>query len=309
MQIEQEITVGNRIERVGNHTRKAKFGSRHLTIERIARTGKRGSTQRAVVGGIKGGLQACKVAREHPGIRQQMMRQQHGLSVLHVRVARQNHLVVLLGRIHQHMAQLKIGLHELPGQRLDAQARIGRHLVVARTPGMQALTGLADAARQLALDRHMNVLIVDIEGEVAGIDILFDSGQALGNRLLILGTDDALGRQHLGMRLRAGDILLIEMFVDRQRRAKLLRDLGHARLKTTAPKSHGTVPFLRIPKQAPSAMRHVAKAIFQPLVLHIPHRARGNVANLQRSDAPGTWRPTSPSGCCLANHRSRPSGS
>ena len=238
-----------------------------------------------------------------------MMRQQHGLSMLHVRVARQNHLVVLLGRIHQHMAQLKIGLHELLGQRLDAQARIGRHLVVARTSGMQALASLADATRQLALDGHMNVLVVDVEGEVAGIDILFDSGQTLGYRLLVLGTDDALGRQHLGMRLRAGDILLIEMFVDRQRRAKLLRDLGHARLKTTAPKSHGTVPFLQIPKQAPKAMRHIAKAIFQPLVLHIPHRVRSHVANLQRSDAPCTWRPTSPSGCCPANHRSRPSGS
>ena len=168
--------------------------------------------------------------------------------MLHVRVARQNHLVVLLGRIHQHMAQLKIGLHELLGQRLDAQARIGRHLVVARTPGMQALTGLADTARQLALDGHMNVLIVDIEGEVAGIDILFDSGQALGNRLLVLCADDALCGQHLGMCLGTGDILLIEMLIDRQRCAKLLRDLGHARLKTTTPKSHGTVPFHQIPK-------------------------------------------------------------
>ncbi len=84
--------------------------------------------------------------------------------------------------------------------------------------------------------------------KVAGIDILFDSGQTLGNRLLVLGADNALGRQHLGMRLGSGDILLIEMFVDRQRRAKLLRDLGHARLKTTAPKSHGTVPFLQLPK-------------------------------------------------------------
>ncbi len=309
MQIEQEITVGNRIERVGNHARKAKFGSRHLAIERIARTGKRGSTQRAVVGGIKGGLQARKVTREHPGICQQMMRQQHGLSVLHMRVARQNHLVVLLGRIHQHMAQLKIGLHELLGKRLDAQARIGRHLVVARTSGMQALTGLTDATRQLALDGHMDVLVVDIEGKVAGIDILLDSGQALGDRLLVLGTDDALGGQHLGMCLRAGDILLIEMLVDRQRRTKLLRDLGHARLKTTAPKSHGTVSFLQIPKQAPKAMRHIAKAIFQPLVLHIPHRARGHIANLQRSDAPCTWRPTSPSGCYPANRQSKPSGS
>ena len=237
------------------------------------------------------------------------MREQHGLSVLHMRVARKNHLVVLLGRIHQHMAQLKIGLHELLGQRLDAQARIGRHLVVARTPSMQALASLADTTRQLAFDGHMNVLVVDIKGEVAGIDILFDSGQALGNRLLVLGADNALGRQHLGMCLRSGDILLIEMFVNRQRCAKLLRDLGHACLKTTAPKSHGTVPFHQIPKQAPKAMRPVAKAISQPLVLHIPHHVRGHIANLQRSDAPCTWRPTSPSECCPANHRSRPSGS
>ncbi|MFQ7393208.1 MAG: hypothetical protein ACLRM9_08165 [Collinsella aerofaciens] len=98
------------------------------------------------------------------------------------------------------------------------------------------------------------MLIVDVEGKVARIDILLNSDQALGDRLLVLGTDDALGGQHLGMCLRAGDILLIEMFVDRQRRAKLLRDLGHARLKTTAPKSHGTVPFLQIPKQASKAM-------------------------------------------------------
>ena len=191
MQIEQEIAIGNSVERVRDHTRKAKFGSRHLAIERIARAGKRGSTQRAVVGGIEGGLQARKVAREHPGIRQQMMRQQNRLSVLHMRVARQNHLVILLSGIHQHMTKRKIGLHELLGERLDAQARIGRNLVVARTPGMQAFTGLADTARQLALDGHMNVLVIDVEGEVAGIDILFDSGQALGNRLLVLGADDA----------------------------------------------------------------------------------------------------------------------
>ena len=59
---------------------------------------------------------------------------------------------------------------------------------------MQALASLADTTRQLAFDGHMNVLVVDIKGEVAGIDILFDSGQALGNRLLVLGADNALGR-------------------------------------------------------------------------------------------------------------------
>ena len=182
--------------------------------------------------------------------------------MLHVRVARQDYPVVLLSRIHQYMAQLQVCLHELLGQRLDAQSRIGCHLVVTRTAGVQTLARLADATCQLALDRHMDVLVVDIEGEVAGVDIPLDLGQALGNRLLILGTDDALGRQHLGMRLRTGDILLIEMFVDRQRRAKLLRDLGHARLKTTAPKSHGTVSFLQIPKQAPNECAMSLKRFF-----------------------------------------------
>ena len=108
---------------------------------------------------------------------------------------------------------------------------------------MQALARLADAARQLTLDGHMDVLVVDVERKVAGINILLDLGQTLGNRLLVLGADNALRGQHLGMRLGTGDILLIEMLVDRQRRAKLLRDLGHTRLKTTTPKSHGTVPF------------------------------------------------------------------
>ena len=113
---------------------------------------------------------------------------------------------------------------------------------------MQALARLANAARQLTLNGHVDVLVVDIEGKVTGIDIPLDGGQALGNRLLILNADDALGGQHLGVRLGAGNILLIEMLVDRQRRTKLLRDLGHARLKTTTPKSHGTVPFRQIPK-------------------------------------------------------------
>ena len=74
MQVEQEVAVGNGVERVGNHTSKAKFGGRHLAIERIARTGKRCGTQWAGICGIESGLQARKVAREHPGIRQQMMR-------------------------------------------------------------------------------------------------------------------------------------------------------------------------------------------------------------------------------------------
>ena len=205
-----------------------------------------------------------------------MVREQHGLRMLHVRIARQNDPVILLGGIHQHMTQLQVGLHELLGQCLDAQARIGRHLVVARTAGVQALARLADAARQFALNGHVDVLVVDIKGKVASIDILLNLGQTLGNRLLVLGADDALCGQHLGMCLGTGDILLIEMLVDRQRCTELLRDLGHARLKTTTPKSHGTVPFRHISmRRCPRSAFSAVKTIYQLLVLHIPRHTRG----------------------------------
>ena len=56
--------------------------------------------------------------------------------MLHVRIARQNDPVILLSGLDQHVTQLKVRLHKLLGERLNAQARIGCHLVVARTAGV-----------------------------------------------------------------------------------------------------------------------------------------------------------------------------
>ena len=137
---------------------------------------------------------------------------------------------------------MKICPHKLLGQSLAPKARIGCNLVIARTTSMQTLSRLADTTRKLGLNGHVNVLVVDIEREFASIDIGANPIESRANRLGIGLANDALSCKHFGMSLGTRDILTVQMLVDGQRRAKLLRNLRHARLKTASPQRHGKPP-------------------------------------------------------------------
>ena len=171
-----------------------------------------------------------------------MMREEHGLRMLQMRISGQDDIGVLLRRGNQNLAKMEIRLHKLLGQSLAAKARVGRHLVVARAARMETLARLADASRELGLDGHVNVLVVDIERKVAGVDIGADLIKSRTDRLGIILADDPLCREHPGMSLGTRDVLTIQVLVDRQRCAELLRDLRHASLKTASPQRHGKPP-------------------------------------------------------------------
>ncbi|CDD85033.1 uncharacterized protein BN589_00349 [Collinsella sp. CAG:289] len=98
MKIEQEVTIGDGIERIGNHARKAKLGSGHLAVKRIGGTSKSGSPQRRGIGSVERGNKTLEVAGKHPGVGKQVMGEKHGLCMLQVCVAGQNHIGVLLRR-------------------------------------------------------------------------------------------------------------------------------------------------------------------------------------------------------------------
>ena len=243
VQIEQEVAVGHGVERVGDDLLKAhSVGGRHA-VERISGAGKRGGTQRRGIGGFERGDDALVVAREHPVIRQKMMREQHGLGMLQVRHAGKYRLLVRLCHFHQNAAKVEVRLHKVLGQGLHGKAGIGRYLIVARATGMQALAGLADAPRKLAFDRHVNILVVDVEDKVAGVDLGLDLVKALRYSLGIRVANDALLGQHAGVRLRSSDILFVEVLVDRQRRAELLRGSSYAAFEPSAPQCHDLNPF------------------------------------------------------------------
>ena len=87
LQVEQEVAVGHRVERVGDDTREPELEGGHATVERIARAGQGRGAQRTGIGRVEGVLLAIEIALEHPRIGEQMMRQQHRLRMLQMRVA------------------------------------------------------------------------------------------------------------------------------------------------------------------------------------------------------------------------------
>ena len=74
----------------------------------------------------------------------------------------------------------------------------------------------------------MDVLVVDVEREVARLDLALDTLKARVNLVGILLRDDALVREHRCVGARACDILRVELLVDGKRCAEALRELAHA---------------------------------------------------------------------------------
>ena len=73
-----------------------------------------------------------------------MMGEEHRLRMLHVRIARQNDVEVLLRLRHERMTKLHVGSHEIARTLLGEQARVGADLVVAASARVKARARIAD---------------------------------------------------------------------------------------------------------------------------------------------------------------------
>ena len=163
------------------------------------------------------------------------MREEHGLGLLHVRVARHDDAEVVLGEIEQRAAQVEHLMREAIRELLGMMTRVGRDLVVATAARMQATTCRANRLGQVALDGHVDILVVYVEIEVAFLNTRGDGVKASANILGILFRNHALTGEHERMRLRAFDVGLPHALVNGQRSAKGLRELGGRILEAPAP--------------------------------------------------------------------------
>ena len=238
LEVEQVVAVGDGVERVGDRAREAQELRGACAVERVGGASQRGRAERVGVGGVASGGEAREVAREHPEVREQVVGEQHGLRVLEVRVAGHHDVEVLVGRVEQDAAQLDVAGEELLAEVLGEQADVGGHLVVAGAARVEPAAGRADRAGERALHGHVDVLVVDVPGEGALLDLGGDVGEARVDRGLVLGGDDALLGEHARVRAAAGDVVGRHVLVDLEARAKLLRELIHALLEPAAPQRH-----------------------------------------------------------------------
>ena len=146
-------------------------------IERQARTGERARAERRDVGALQAVAPAVEIAAERPEVREQMVREQHRLRPLEVRVAGEVHVGGFLGPAQQHRLELVDARRLHPALAAQVQAQIERDLVVAAAAGVQLGAGRARDLGDAALDRGVDVLVGGRERERARRELLLDAAE------------------------------------------------------------------------------------------------------------------------------------
>ena len=163
------------------------------------------------------------------------MGKQDRLCGLQVGEAGHQRIQVRFGLVQQGIdQQVKVGC-DFDNFVTQVEPDIKRHLIVARTSGVQALARLADGGRETRFDIHVDVFQADGKIELARLYLAKNCTQPVDNLFNIVKRDDPLFAQHAGMGDGTANILRIEALVELNRCGELL-DEGIGGLgKTTAP--------------------------------------------------------------------------
>ena len=100
------------------------------------------------------------------------------------------------------------------GVRANQERQVGRDLVVTRAGGVQLAAERADQFRQPALDRHVDVLVVVVCGEVAALDLARDGVEASLDSPVLLVVEHAEAVQGARVRTRLLDVERREALVE-----------------------------------------------------------------------------------------------
>ena len=103
-----------------------------------------------------------------------MIAEGHRLRRLQMRIAGHQGRSFFFGLVEQGRLQVAQPVFEAVDGLPDPELEVGRHLVVARAPGVQATRRLADDRLQAGLDIHVNVFQRCRKREVAAFDFTTD---------------------------------------------------------------------------------------------------------------------------------------
>ena len=108
---------------------------------------------------------------------QQVVGQQHGLSPLHVGVARQIGVTSLARPVEEHLLDRDDCPGHLDKARFGEQPQVRGHLVVAAATSVQAAPDVSGYFRDSPLDGCVDVLVARLENERALGDLFLDAAR------------------------------------------------------------------------------------------------------------------------------------
>ncbi len=217
-----EVAIRHGVDAVLAHTGHSQFPRRDRPVQGERGAGQRPRPERRDVHAPARLHEPVGVPGEHLPVRQEVMGEEDRLGPLQMGVAGKDDPEKLFGPGDDGF----LDLHEEPENLVDfiaqVQPEIDGNLVVAAAPRVQLSPDGADPADQATLDRHVDVLVREIEGKFPGIDLPADSQQTLDDPLRLGLRQDAPLSQHPRVGDAAGDVVPVEQDVVRDRSGELL---------------------------------------------------------------------------------------
>ena len=244
--VEREVAVGDGVDRVLREPVEAEISRRLDPVQLPVqpRQSARPEGHRPGRGG--GGGEAVGVAAQHPEPGEEVVAEGHRLGSLQVGVAGKSPVGVLGGEAQQLGERVADQVDGVPRPVGDVEREVGGHLVVARAAGVELAAERPDHLRQPPLDRHVDVLVGLLEGELAGLELRGDPVEPGEHLLQLVLGEDSGPEQGPGVSPRSAHVVGRQAAIERQRRVQLPEDWVGLLLET----GHDGAVYERRPRLA-----------------------------------------------------------
>ena len=169
-----EVAGRDAVEGIGGGAVEAQGAGGHLPVDGEGGAGQGGGAERALVHPRPGVVEAAGVAAEHLHIGHQVVAEGDRLGRLQMGEAGHQGVGVGLGLVEKSPLKAAKGAGAALAGGADPQAKVERHLIVARARGVQAPGRLADQFGEPRLHVHVDVLEFVAEGKYPGLKLAFD---------------------------------------------------------------------------------------------------------------------------------------
>jgi hypothetical protein len=247
--LQRKIPVADGVETVGRNPIKPQSGSNIVSVDRQTRSGQGGGAQRRNIDAPATIGQPQPIALELLAIRQPIVRRKHWLSSLEMGIAWENHVEIDVAPANKRPLKVLEPVVNLVDCLPNPKPQIRRDLIVSAPRRVQFSTNVADPIDQRPFDMHVDVFEFRSKRKPALLNFLADLEQPLLN-LLALGVGNQTRlRKHLGMGLRAFDVLGIQTLVEAHTLSELLDTLIRRLIEYATPRFVGHLtPPSKIPK-------------------------------------------------------------